>query len=81
MCKFEQKLLLMERRMTGNCHVRCGTGENSEITSKSYLSSSYEMIAIAMEGKRLGLHNKWDLVLLCTYRTKSHFIQLSKLSF
>ena len=44
--------------MTGNCHVRCGTGENLEITSKSYLSSSYEMIAIAMEGKRLGLHNK-----------------------
>ena len=24
--------------MTGNCHVRCGTGENSEIISKSYLS-------------------------------------------
>ena len=44
--------------MTGNCHVRCGTGENLEITSKSYLSSSFEMIAIAMEGKRLGLHNK-----------------------
>ena len=44
--------------MTGNCHVRCGTGENSEIISKSYLSSSFEMIATAMEGKRLGLHNK-----------------------
>ena len=58
MCKFEQKLLLMERRMTGNCHVRCGTGENSEITSKSYLSSSYEMIATAMESKRLGLCTK-----------------------
>ena len=28
----------MERRMTGNCHVRCGAGENSEITSKNYLS-------------------------------------------
>jgi type IV secretion system protein VirD4 len=28
----------MERRMTGNCHVRCGAGENSAITSKSYLS-------------------------------------------
>ena len=24
--------------MTGNCHVRCGVGENSEIVSKSYLS-------------------------------------------
>ena len=44
--------------MTGNCHVRCGTGENSEIISKSYLSSSFEMIAIAMEGKWLGLHTK-----------------------
>ena len=58
MCKFEQKLLLMERRMTGNCHVRCGTGENSEITSKSYLSSSFEMVAAAMESKRLGLCQK-----------------------
>ena len=58
MCKFEQKLLLMERRMTGNCHVRCGTGENLEITSKSYLSSCYEMIAAAMESKRLGLCTK-----------------------
>ena len=58
MCKFEQKLLLMERLMTGNCHVRCGTGENLEITSKSYLSSSFEMIATAMESKRLGLCTK-----------------------
>lgn len=23
--------------MTGNCHVRCGAGENSEIISKNYL--------------------------------------------
>src|SRR5574344_2113211 len=28
----------MERRMTGNCQVRCGAGENSEIISKNYLS-------------------------------------------
>ena len=28
----------MERRMTGNCHVRCGAGENLEIISKNYLS-------------------------------------------
>lgn len=62
MCKFEQKLLLMERRMTGNCHVRCGTGENSEIISKSYLSSSFEMIATTMEKKRLGLINKGCVV-------------------
>jgi len=30
--------LTMERRMTGNCHVRCGVGENPAITSKDYLS-------------------------------------------
>ena len=29
---------MIERRMTGNCHVRCGAGENSENYSKSYLS-------------------------------------------
>ena len=52
----------MERRMTGNCHVRCGTGENSEIISKSYLSSSFEMIATTMEKKRLGLINKGCVV-------------------
>ena len=58
--------------MRGNSHVRCGAGENLEITSKSYLSlkmstlrifsqgwhTSFEMIAAAMEGKRLGLHSK-----------------------
>lgn len=44
--------------MRGNSHVRCGVGENLEITSKGYLSLSFEMITIAMEGKRLGLHNK-----------------------
>ena len=30
--------MTMERRVTGNCHARCGAGENSEIISKSYLS-------------------------------------------
>ena len=44
--------------MRGNSHVRCGTGENLEIVSKSYLSSSFEMIATAMESKRLGLCTK-----------------------
>ena len=62
----------MERRMRGNSHVRCGAGENLEITSKSYLSlkmptlrifsqgwhTSFEMIATAMESKRLGLCSK-----------------------
>jgi hypothetical protein len=28
----------MERRVTGNCHARCETGEKREITSNSYLS-------------------------------------------
>lgn len=44
--------------MRGNSHVRCGAGENLEITSKSYLSPSFEMIATAMESKRLGLCTK-----------------------
>ena len=58
--------------MRGNSHVRCGAGENSEIISKSYLSlkmstlrnspqwwhTSFEMIATAMESKRLGLCTK-----------------------
>lgn len=58
--------------MRGNSHVRCGAGENLEITSKSYLSlkmstlrnspqgwhTSFEMIAAAMESKRLGLCTK-----------------------
>ena len=58
--------------MRGNSHVRCGAGENLEITSKSYLSlkmptlrifsqgwhTSFEMIATAMESKRLGLCSK-----------------------
>lgn len=48
----------MERRVTGNCHARCGTGENLAIASKSYLSSSFEMVAACMEGKRLGLCQK-----------------------
>jgi len=30
--------MLTERRMSGNAHVRCGTGEKSEMTSKTYLS-------------------------------------------
>ena len=28
----------MERRMSGNAHVRCEVGENPEIISKDYLS-------------------------------------------
>ena len=82
----------MERRMRGNSHVRCGAGENLEITSKSYLSlkmstlrifsqgwhTSFEMIAAAMEGKRLGLHSK-SLICVPNHLTEqigSDFIKL-----
>ena len=44
--------------MTGNCHARFGAGEKLEITSKVYLSLSFEMVAAAMESKRLGLCSK-----------------------
>lgn len=44
----------MESRVKGNCHARFGTGENLEIISKSYLSSSLEMVISGMEKKRTG---------------------------
>ena len=68
----------MERRVTGNCHARCGTGENLAIASKSYLSSSYEMVAAAMESKRLGLCNK-SLIVVPNHITEQwsgEFLQL-----
>ena len=37
--------------MTGNCHVRCGVGENSEIISKSYLSLLCDILTIVNSGK------------------------------
>ena len=51
--------------MTGNCHVRCGAGENSEITSKNYLSllgiTKEELpefiITVLSEGKQVGIQN------------------------
>lgn len=57
----------MESRVMGNCHARFGAGENLEericslrlhIRPKDYLSLSYEMVAAAMEKKRLGLCSK-----------------------
>ena len=57
----------MESRVMGNCHARFGAGENLEericslrlhIRPKDYLSLSFEMIAAAMESKRLGLCQK-----------------------
>lgn len=43
---------MMERRVRGNSHARCEVGENSEITSKSYLSqpSAYPVYASAIQG-------------------------------
>ena len=45
---------MMESRVMGNCHARFGTGENLEIISKSYLSSSWEMVIAGHELKRIG---------------------------
>ena len=35
---------LMERRVRGNSHARCGVGENLEIASKGYLSLYWEVL-------------------------------------
>lgn len=37
-CNNEEENLLMERRVSGNAHARCESGENLEMTSKDYLS-------------------------------------------
>ena len=62
----------------GNCHARFGTGENLEITSKSYLSSSFEMVASAMEAKRLGFTKKSMIVVPkhLTEQFGTEFLQL-----
>lgn len=63
--------------MTGNCHVRCGAGENLEIISKGYLSLKMSTLRICRRGgihplklsRQLWRKNGWDLsakaVLLC----------------
>ena len=50
----------MERRMSGNAHVRCEAGENPEITSKDYLSlfpkiESAEMMFSASRSRRVSI--------------------------
>ena len=50
----------MERRMSGNAHVRCEAGENPEIVSKDYLSllpkiESAEMMFSASRSRRLSI--------------------------
>ncbi|MCD8214323.1 MAG: helicase, partial [Clostridiales bacterium] len=67
-----------ESRVTGNCHARFGAGEKAEITSKPYLSLSYEMVASAMESKRLGLCTK-NLIVVPKHivnQTAKEFLQL-----
>jgi hypothetical protein len=55
-------LPLMERRVRGNFHARCGVGENPEMTSKDYLSPSpirpycAHVITIA-DGRRIVAHD------------------------
>ena len=62
----------------GNCHARFGTGENLAITSKSYLSSSFEMVASIMEAKRLGISKKAMVVVPkhLTEQFGTEFLQL-----
>ena len=69
---------MMESRVMGNCHARFGTGENLAITSKSYLSSSFEMVASIMEAKRLGLSKKAMVVVPkhLTEQFGTEFLQL-----
>ena len=47
----------MERRVKGNFHARCGTGENLEIISKDYLSLS---TVISKQGVLVGLNSLLD---------------------
>ena len=42
----------MERRVRWKSHARCGTGENLEITSKSYLSSCHGLTGIVKEAAK-----------------------------
>ena len=65
----------MERRMRGNSHVRCGAGEKTEITSKSYLSLFINATPYFLEenkkqalGERrvgLGVMGLHDLLIYC----------------
>ena len=50
-------LVEMERRVKGNFHARCGTGENLAITSKDYLSLS---TVISKQGVLVGLNSLLD---------------------
>ena len=48
----------MERRMMGNCHVRCGTGEKVEIISKPYLLLSKLCLDLEAKTSKTGIA-KW----------------------
>lgn len=44
--------------MRGNSHARCGVGENSEITSKNYLSLSEGLMECGCEVVIVGTSDK-----------------------
>lgn len=46
----------MERRMMGNCHVRCEAGEKLEIISNPYLSHPEWVIATLLKLNRDAIH-------------------------
>ena len=49
----------MERRMRRKSHVRCGVGENPEITSKDYLSlSDHKFFSFEDFAKQLAVHQR-----------------------
>lgn len=71
----------MERRMTGNCHVRCGVGENSEIISKSYLLLLLELYDNNYSDKQLAeMQNAWKTeVLRLGFTHKSEGVSIDKI--
>ena len=55
----------MERRVRGNPHARCGVGEKTEITSKSYLSLyTYTMQIDMMVGVDVVVGSKFGAIVL-----------------
>ena len=64
--------------MRGNSHVRCGVGENSEITSKSYLS--LKDLCITSDGKKyenLKTIKKYEPVVFAALPDVSHIFLCS----
>ncbi len=65
---------MMERRVRGNSHARCGRGEKTEIISKSYLSVSWRPSDIEQrDGRILRQGNENSEVNIFRYVTKGTF--------